>query len=237
MLVLFEHYILRRVSEIDSVKRILIESRIEYITLERIEEIKSIIGKKKFEIAIGIESSNERIRNQIIKKGLSWEKLREKLLILKKTDTSLMGYVLIKPPTLTEEEAIDDAIQTCYDIVKLAEEVGVNVRLALEPTFVVKGTLLEEEYLAGKFKPINLWNVIKIIKKVHKLCNIFIGVSDERLIEKISVLGIDAYKVPISCRRCRLLLIGTIQEFNYTQNVNVFNKLYCGFCNDGWIDD
>ena len=66
---------------------------------------------------------------------------------------------------------------------------------------------------------------------------IFVGLSDEGLVDGIEAPGVEAYKVPMSCPRCRSLLIGTIQQFNYTQDVNVFNNLYCGFCAEGWIDD
>jgi radical SAM enzyme (TIGR01210 family) len=229
-----KQYILKRISLVDSIKKVQVESRIEYLTAENLKKARDAIGGKEFEVAIGIESSNENVRNEILKKNLSWENFKKKLSLFKKTNTALVAYVLIKPPVLTVEEAIEDAVQSSHDIVSLAKEFGIKVSLAIEPTFVVNGTPLEKEYQAGKYKPINLWSVIEIVRRIHSLCPVFIGASDEGLVDTESVLGLDACKVPYSCPRCRRLLLGTIQEFNLTQNINVFNHLYCGFCKEGW---
>jgi radical SAM enzyme (TIGR01210 family) len=230
------NYILTCVSQINSIKKVQVESRLEYINTDNLKESHDIIENREFEVAIGIESSNEKIRNKILRKNLSWDELKKKFRLFKKTNTDFLAYILIKPPTLTEEDAVEDAVKSSHDIVLLAREAGINVNLALEPTFVMSGTPLEEEYLAGKYKPINLWSLLEIIRGIHDLCPVFIGCNNEGFVDNSYVLGIEACKVPTSCFFCRKILLDALQEFNRTQNINVFNELFCSFCQKGERD-
>ncbi|MFX1591089.1 MAG: hypothetical protein ACFFCL_00210, partial [Promethearchaeota archaeon] len=59
-------YIFEKISSVEKFKEVVIESRLEYITSEKLEELRSLFKEKYIEIAIGLESVDDYIRNHFI---------------------------------------------------------------------------------------------------------------------------------------------------------------------------
>ena len=68
---------------VERVDKISIESRPEYITENKLKDIKKILGAKKFEIGIGLETSNDLIREHAINKGFTFNDYKNAADILK----------------------------------------------------------------------------------------------------------------------------------------------------------
>ena len=69
------NYILEKISKVEKIKEIVIESRVEYITSEKLVEIKEVLNNKHIEIAIGLETVNDYIRNCYINKGILFKSI------------------------------------------------------------------------------------------------------------------------------------------------------------------
>jgi len=100
----------------DKVEKISFESRPGFINKNITDETKKILGDKKIEIGIGLETADDSIRNKIINKGFTFKQFKKAADLLKKNNIDVKTYILIKPLFLTEKEAIDDALNTVKKI-------------------------------------------------------------------------------------------------------------------------
>ncbi len=210
--------LLKRVSEINHIKRVAIESRAEYVTIEKLLKCKQALGDKRLDFGIGLESADDYIRNKVINKGLSKKAFEKTVEKVKEAGCSLLVYLLIKPPGLTEEEAITDAVNSASYVFNIARKIGVSVRIAFEPVFICMNTELEKLYLKSKYRLLSLWSVVDVIVKVHQFGTIFIGLSDE---------GLSINRMPNSCPDCNQYIIESIEYFNKTQDISKLIDLYC----------
>lgn len=65
----FQNFAIKKIKS-SSVSMLIVESRCEYISEDRIASIKSRLGSKDFCIAIGLESQDDFVRNSLINKSL-----------------------------------------------------------------------------------------------------------------------------------------------------------------------
>lgn len=135
---------------------IIIESRPEFIE-RSINYIKQYSGR--LQIAIGLESSNQEILKYSINKNYTFEDFKRASEILRENGISVRTYVLLKPPFLTEGEAIRDSIKTIMDVLPFSDIISLN------PLNVQKGTYVEMLYKQGRFRPPYLWSVIEVLLK------------------------------------------------------------------------
>ena len=94
------------------IKRIMFESRPEFITVKKLRFLKDVFRGMNIEIAVGVESANDYIRLNVLKKGFTLFDVEMAVSRLAGEDIDFAGYVLLKPPTLNEHEAVKDAVQT-----------------------------------------------------------------------------------------------------------------------------
>jgi len=209
-----------RARELGCLKKLLVESRPEYICDEKIEEARSILGEDIcFEVAIGLESSNQHVRETIVKKGFNLEIYETAVAALARNGAALLAYVLLKPPGLTERLALEDTEQTVLYVFETSKRLGlVNTTAAIEPTFVQREGSLHELYIEGIFKPPWLWTIVSLLEKTAHLGEIQIGTADDS-------------PPPIAsrynCEACSVLVEAAIEDFNRNQDLAVFEKLTC----------
>jgi len=97
--------ILRRLDADPDVTKVLLETRPEFVTSEAMADCRQAICKK-LEVAIGVETSNDRIRLDCINKGFLFEDFVRASRIAHQHDTTVKAYLLLKPPFLSEGVAI-----------------------------------------------------------------------------------------------------------------------------------
>ncbi|MFX1370673.1 MAG: archaeosine biosynthesis radical SAM protein RaSEA [Promethearchaeota archaeon] len=153
-------YIYEKISKVEKFKEIVIESRVEYITKEKLEEITELFGKKHFEIAIGLETINDYIRNNYINKGILFKDFNTTLERCKDYDIGVKVYLLFKPLFLNEQAAIDD----CSNSIEILKNLGVN-SISINPMNIQKGTLTEYLWFQNRYRPPWFYSLFKCIKK------------------------------------------------------------------------
>jgi hypothetical protein len=166
--------ILRFVKNHPTLQKIMVESRAEFATTEKLLDYKKAIGNKKLEIAFGLESANDEVRNQCLKKGLTRREFVRAVMETKSLGFEVFAYVYLKPHCLDEETAVLDAIES----IKYCFNVKVN-EVSLSCAFVQKGTPLYQLYQEGLFKPPTLRSIIKVIKATASLGPVRIGSFDD----------------------------------------------------------
>ncbi len=154
------NYIYEKISMVEKIKEVVIESRLEYITSEKLREIREIFNKKYLEIAIGLESVDDYIRNNFINKGVLFKDFKSALNKCKELDIGVKVYLLFKPLFLNEQAAIDD----CSYSIKTLIDLGVN-SISINPTNIQKGTLAEHLWFQNRYRPPWYYSLFKCIKK------------------------------------------------------------------------
>lgn len=205
----------------DKVEKIIVESRPEYIIDGTLQTIKEHLDDKKFEIGIGLETSDDIIRNKIINKGFTFEDYRESIDIIRKIGFTVKTYILIKPPFLTERESVEDSIKTVQDIYKMTDVISFNPVAVHRRTFV--------EYLWGnkRYRPPWLWSIIDILVRSKKI------VRDMRL--QCDVVGGGKTRGAHNCFSCDKRILDAIKNFSLYQDISIFEDISCS-CKDLWIE-
>jgi radical SAM enzyme (TIGR01210 family) len=90
---------------------LVLETRPEFVTEEKVREIKRLIPDKHIELGVGLEIKDDFYRRICINKGFSLQRYNSAANIITKY-LNLRTYVLLKPLFLTEKEAIEQAIET-----------------------------------------------------------------------------------------------------------------------------
>lgn len=202
------YYILHKLSKLENVSEISVESRPEYIKKEILKECCEILQDKIFEVSIGLESSNDEIRIYKINKGFTlkdFENALRKIKSLKKEfNIKTKSYILVKPILMTEEDSIKDSINSAI----YAEKVGID-RISFCPATVHAGTLMENLWKWGAYRPPWIWSLVEIINKVRETIEIP-AIMD--------TAGMGSKRGPHNCGRCDSKLKKLIIQSNLDQS-------------------
>ena len=113
-------------------ERILFESRPEFITPESLADV-----PKTATIALGLESSDFAVLERSVHKGFTPEDIRRAGTLAKESGLMVRTYLLLKPPFMTEDMAIEDAVRSARFADPFSDEISVN------PLNVQRGTYVE----------------------------------------------------------------------------------------------
>jgi len=214
--------ILKFVAIHPTIKKIIVESRANLVTEEKLSQYAVAIGGKDLEIAIGLESANDKIRNKCLSKGLNKETFEQAIKLCVQFGFKSFVYVYLKPHCLSEEEATQDAIET----IKYCFRVGAD-EVSLSCAFVQKNTLLEKLYNEGKFVPPKLWSIIKVITKTSRFGPVRIGHFDDEP-PPIAIPHNYRHGNPQDiCPLCNQKVMAAIEQYRLTHDSRVFNPLHC----------
>mgnify|MGYP005851129935 CR=1 FL=1 len=144
------------------IDEVTLESRPEYVIEDYLIELIEN-SSIQIEIAIGLESSNNRVLEHSINKGFIFEDFILASKVLKKLGIKNKAYLMIKPPFLTEKEAIYDAINSAKAIENIADVISFN------PMTVHRNTLIEYLWNKGEYSPPWGWSILKILKETSNL--------------------------------------------------------------------
>jgi len=145
------------------IKKLVLETRIDSVTREKLEEARAELEDKEVEIAVGLESIDDNIRNLCIHKGFSLKQFEINARLIQKF-FKLRVYVLLKPPFLTEKEAVDSAVET----IKYAHKIGTS-SIHLEVCTVQDYTLTDYLYKRALYRPPWLWGIVKILEETNSI--------------------------------------------------------------------
>lgn len=164
-----------------------LESRVEYVDEAELEFIARALAEGEtpttLEVAIGFEAFDERIRNAVFDKGLTLEQFDRLCAMLAKHRFQLKCYFMQKlVPGMSDAEGVAD-IQRAIDYLDdRARHHGLKINLHLNPTYVARGTRLEEHFRQGQYTPPTLADVCRAAAHGEgKRISIYLGLSDEGL--------------------------------------------------------
>ncbi len=196
-------------------KLVIAETRPEFVDPARIEAFIAEIDSGEYPtplyVAIGLETSNDRIREKSIDKGFSWLDFRHAVECARKGGAGVKAYLLHKPPFLTEKEALLDMEQSIRDCAGLADILSMN------PCTVQRYTELEYYWKRGAYRPPYLWSVLAALLSapvpVH--CD---------------PVGGGRARGPHNCGRCDYGIVSALREYNLTEDSQLLVEAFATEC-------
>lgn len=195
--------------------RLLFETRPEYVTPARIGHMQFI--HDDMEVALGLESSNDSVLKCSINKGSRVKDYDRAAETLREHEADIRTYVLLKPPFLTESEAMTDSIAT------MAHAAEVSTALSLNPVNVQKGTLVEKLWRSWSYRPPWLWSVLEVLKASKDL-----GVK-----VVCDPTGGGKERGAHNCGKCDDAILDSIRGFSRTQDYSRLGAPECR-CREVW---
>ena len=205
-----------------TVKKLNIEAQAVDVLPERVAAIRAAIPEgTKLEFGIGLESADKTVARYSVNKEFFLEDFVRASEAAKAHGASLKCYTMVKPPFLTEEEAIEDCVRTA----KLAGPHSSTV--SFNPMNIQKATLVEDLWKRGQYRPPWLWSVVEALRRGKEACPDTVMKSDP-------VAG-GKHRGAHNCGKCDEHVLKAIAAFNVSQDPRVFGQLSCA-CQQHWRD-
>lgn len=143
-------------------EEIIIESRPELIKSSMIKTLVVSAQGTRIEVNIPLETSNDIVRNKI-GKDFKLDLFSNKISVIQESGAIFSTCVLLKPPGLTERDAVYDAIESIKWVFKYNP-----IRILIEPMHVFRQTPLEDLYNKGVYRPPWIWSILAIVNATIK---------------------------------------------------------------------
>ena len=197
--------------ESSGVDRLVVETRPQYITAE---SVGALLSHVQTEFAIGLETTNDLIRRHSIGKGFTFQEFVAASHVVHELGGLIKAYLLLKPPLLSEAEAVNDAISSAREAGCYADTLSLNL------CNVQRDTLLEKLWERGRYRPPWLWSAVEVLQK-----------AGESMI--CDPVGAGSKRGPHNCGRCDSSVAEAIRRHNLCQDPSIFDTLHCD-CRDAW---
>jgi len=211
---------------------LIFETRAQYVTRERIAEIRDLLGNRDVIVDIALECSDPWILKYSINKNLSLDDFLGALEILKTNNLKTSTNILLGAPFLSEQERIWKAVESIY----WAFNHGVD-ECCVFPVHIKKGTLVHWLWKKGVYQPPSLWSLVEVLKNIatEYYPNLSIAwhkpyYENTKSVEMIYSLA------PTTCPLCYQTVTKLLDEYLDKREVAIISKLdnlECK-CKDDW---
>ncbi|OGS48197.1 MAG: TIGR01210 family radical SAM protein [Euryarchaeota archaeon RBG_16_68_13] len=194
--------------------KVIVETLSHLLRRDHLEHALEFVDE--LEVAFGLESSDDRILKYSVNKVWGLKEHAKAAALAREVGATVKTYLLVKPPFLTEAEAIEDAIRSGHDADPHSDTISFN------PVNVQGRTLVDRLFRRGEYRPPWLWSVVEVLErtrdlKAHVKCHPTAGGK---------VRGAH------NCGRCDRRVVDAIEEFSLGLRQD-FADLDCD-CRDVW---
>lgn len=203
------------------VNEIYIESRPELITTNNIIRLKNIVKDKKLTVAIGLETHDEKIRNDVHTKGITNQSFEAAMEILKRNHIDSLIYIFVKPPikNYTDEDAYLEALESIEYAIKNG-----GTSIELESGYIVENSKMHDLYQQGFYVPLKLWTINKLlVEATNKYQDIPIRLAYFTDTPE----PIDG---PKGCEECDYILRESFQKYREVMDITLLPKTFSCQC-------
>ena len=184
--------------EFGDCKRILFESRPEFVTADTVSVL-----PKSATVALGLESSDEQVLETCIHKGFTAAMSRDAGTLLHDSGIGVRTYLILKPPFLTESSAIADSVASARFADPYSDEISVN------PLNVQRGTVVDRLWRRGELRSPWIWSLIEVLKTLS-------GTVNSRLMSSPS--GGGTQRGVHNCGKCDEAALRAVERFSFSQD-------------------
>ena len=174
--------IIKATSKMKSLKKIVIETRFEFLSEDKVEAIINSNKNVNLDFLIGFETLNVEIKETILGKKFDNDIFNKSLNILSEKGLSVTMYILYKPsPYFSDEQAYEEAKMTFNFLQEICKEKKIPLTIRINPIYLSSETILGKMALEYKeYVPPNISDVFLLSKYIAgKGTPVYIGLSDE----------------------------------------------------------
>jgi radical SAM enzyme (TIGR01210 family) len=171
------------------------------------------------DIAVGLETATDRVRRDCVNKYFEFAEFERAAADAQQAGAGVKAYLLMKPPFLSESEAVEDMKRS---VRKCAAVDGCHT-VSMNPCNVQRHTMVEELYHGDGYRPPWLWSVADVLE----------ATADEGVIVVSDPVGHGSDRGPHNCGECDDRVQRAIKDFNLRQEPSVFEQVSCD-CERTW---
>lgn len=207
-------------SLIGKAKRLLFESRPQYVTEDALASLPDGIS---YELAIGLETASEFVAEYSINKGFNFSDFRKASELARSNGVKIRTYLMLKPPFLSEREAINDVLASIEKAAPHSDCISIN------PINIQKFTLVERLWKRREYRPPWQWSLVEVLEKGAPLAK----EAGTRLVSTPS--GGGSRRGVRNCGKCDSRILDAVSRFSLSGNPEDLPKFSCG-CQREWED-
>ena len=183
-------------------KVVIAETRTEYVAEEPLVAFREALeagGDSALYVAMGLETTNDHIREKCIHKGLTYDDFKDAVETARRAGTGIKTYLMMKPPYLTEREALEDMKTSIRDVIPYSDIISMNL------CTIQSKTEVEQYWKQGSYRPPYLWSALDAL------------LSTDAYVQCDPVGG-GKRRGPHNCGECDREIVKAINEYVLTGN-------------------
>ena len=196
-------------------ERIVVESLPDFVAREKLADFTE--RGLATDVAIGLETATDRVRHDCVNKYFEFEDFVAASEEADAADAGVKAYLLMKPPFLSEGEAVADMKRSVRRCADHAHTVSMN------PCNVQRYTMVDDLHFRGGYRPPWLWSV----------CDVLRDTADADAIVVSDPVGAGSERGPHNCGECDDRALTAIKDFDLRQDPTVFDEVACD-CEATW---
>ncbi|WP_267640804.1 archaeosine biosynthesis radical SAM protein RaSEA [Haloarchaeobius amylolyticus] len=198
-------------------ERIVVESLPDFVTQAKLEEF--VEQGLDTDVAVGLETATDRVRHDCVNKYFDFADFEDACAEAIAAGAGVKAYLLMKPPFLSEPEALADmkasvrrcaAVEGCHTV-------------SMNPCNVQRYTMVDDLFFRGGYRPPWLWSVAEVLEST----------ADEDVIVVSDPVGHGSERGPHNCGECDDRVQKAIKDFDLRQDPSVFEQVSCE-CEATW---
>jgi len=198
----------------DRCDKVIVETLSHLLRKEQVERAMDHIDE--LEIALGLESTNERVLHHAVNKVWGLKEHGRAATLAHEAGATVKTYLLVKPPFLTEKEAIEDAVRSGHEADPFSDTISFN------PVNVQSRTIVDRLFRRGEYRPPWLWSVVEVLERTRDLA------AHVKSHPTAGGMSRGAH----NCGSCDRMVMNAIEEFSLGLRQD-FQGLRCD-CQDVW---
>jgi radical SAM enzyme (TIGR01210 family) len=198
-------------------ERVLVESLPDFVDAGKVRAFTD--HGVAFDVAVGLETATDRVRRDCVNKYFEFAAFEAAAAAADEAGAGVKAYLLMKPPFLSEPEAVADmkgSVRRCADVE------GCHT-VSMNPCNVQRYTMVDELHYRGGYRPPWLWSVVEVLDSTADVDAIV--VSDP--------VGHGSDRGPHNCGECDERVFNAIKDFDVRQDPTIFEEVGCD-CERTW---
>ena len=191
--------------------RIVVESLPDFVDREKVAEFTD--RGLETDVAVGLETATDRVRHDCVNKYFDFADFEDACAEARAADGGVKAYLLMKPPFLSEKEALEDMQES----VRRCGAVDGCHTVSMNPCNVQRYTMVDELFYEGGYRPPWLWSVAEVLRTTTDVDAIV--VSDP--------VGHGSERGAHNCGECDDRVQRAIKDFDLRQDPSVFEQVEC----------
>jgi len=191
--------------------RIVVESLPDFVDREKVAEFTE--QGLATDVAVGLETATDRVRRDCVNKYFEFADFEAAAEEAAAAGGGVKAYLLLKPPFLSEGEAVADmkrSVRRCADVE------GCHT-VSMNPCNVQRHTMVEDLFHDGGYRPPWLWSVAEVLD----------ATADTDAIVVSDPVGHGSDRGPHNCGECDERVQNAVKDFDRRQDPSVFEQVSC----------